>query len=260
MISLRLGKLKVMDYFKMGTTAITELSTDGTMAGNADTALPTEKAVKTYVGARETAAKSYADGLNTAMTAYVDSKQFEIDSSDITEYAAEVTATAETDELALADASTYLSDGDPVTFSTTDALPAGLVAGTVYYVRDVDTDSFKVSETSGGVAVNITDAGTGTHTVSHNVLIVDWTASTVCEVEISAQVNELVFVEPTVPCDIKLIVSQDDAGSKTVKYWPTNIRWAGGSAPTLTTTANKSDVIFMMFDGTNYLANIVKNY
>jgi hypothetical protein len=34
---------------------VTELSTDGTMAGNSDTAVPTEKAVKTYVDAQVTA-------------------------------------------------------------------------------------------------------------------------------------------------------------------------------------------------------------
>ena len=35
---------------------VTELSIDGSMAGNSDTAVPTEKAVKTYVDAQVTAA------------------------------------------------------------------------------------------------------------------------------------------------------------------------------------------------------------
>lgn len=45
---LRLRKLTTK-YLKMGTVTINEFSTDGTMAGNSDSALPTEKAVKTYV-------------------------------------------------------------------------------------------------------------------------------------------------------------------------------------------------------------------
>ena len=44
-------------------------------------------------------------------------------------------------------------------------LPAPLVAGTTYYVRDVATNTFKLSLTSGGAAIDITDAGTGTFVV-----------------------------------------------------------------------------------------------
>jgi hypothetical protein len=36
-------------------------------------------------------------------------------------------------------------------------------------------------------------------------------------------------------------ITQDGAGSRTVT-WFTTIKWAGGSAPTLTTTASKRDV------------------
>lgn len=39
-------------YLKIGSVQINELSTDGTMAGNSDLAIPTEKAVKTYVDAK----------------------------------------------------------------------------------------------------------------------------------------------------------------------------------------------------------------
>lgn len=39
----------VTSILKMGAVEVTEISTDGTMAGNSDAALPTEKAVKTYV-------------------------------------------------------------------------------------------------------------------------------------------------------------------------------------------------------------------
>lgn len=39
-------------------------------------------------------------------------------------------------------------------------VPGGLTEGTVYYVRDSATDTFKVAATSGGAAINITSAGT----------------------------------------------------------------------------------------------------
>ncbi len=61
-----------------------------------------------------------------------------------------------------------LSNGDMVVFTTSDTLPAGLSTGTVYWVRDVTTNTFKVASTSsvdgGGPVVDITDTGTGTHT------------------------------------------------------------------------------------------------
>jgi hypothetical protein len=46
------------------------------------------------------------------------------------------------------------------------ALPAPLATGTNYYVRDVTTNTFKVSATSGGSAVNLTTAGSGTRQVA----------------------------------------------------------------------------------------------
>lgn len=39
-------------YLKIGSVQINEFSTDGTMAGNSDLCVPTEKAVKTYVDAK----------------------------------------------------------------------------------------------------------------------------------------------------------------------------------------------------------------
>lgn len=57
--------------------------------------------------------------------------------------------------------------GDTVTFSTTGALPTGLTAGTVYYVisTGLTTDTFRVSTSSGGSAVNTSGTQSGTHTV-----------------------------------------------------------------------------------------------
>jgi len=45
-----------------------------------------------------------------------------------------------------------------------DDLPAPLVEGTLYYVIDKTTNTWKVSETSGGAEVNITDVGSGAMT------------------------------------------------------------------------------------------------
>lgn len=49
------------------------------------------------------------------------------------------------------------SDDDPVVFWA-GTPPEPLVTGTIYYVRDAETDKFKVAATVGGAAINITSA------------------------------------------------------------------------------------------------------
>jgi microcystin-dependent protein len=61
------------------------------------------------------------------------------------------------------------SVNDPIRFTTTGALPTGLVAGTTYYVisAGLATDSFRLSATPGGAAINFTGATSGVHTGIH---------------------------------------------------------------------------------------------
>jgi hypothetical protein len=47
---------------------------------------------------------------------------------------------------------------------------------------------------------------------------------------------------------LRLVVCQDGTGSRTVT-WDSNVLWSGGSAPTLTTTANKCDVASFLATG-----------
>lgn len=60
-------------------------------------------------------------------------------------------------------------DEDEIRFSSDGTLPAGLSAATTYYVVGRTADTFQVSETSGGAAVDITDGGTGTHTAARQI-------------------------------------------------------------------------------------------
>ena len=56
-------------------------------------------------------------------------------------------------------------DGATVRFTTTGTLPNPLATGTTYYVIDSSDTTFQVETTPGGGAINITDVGSGTHTV-----------------------------------------------------------------------------------------------
>jgi hypothetical protein len=55
-----------------------------------------------------------------------------------------------------------MSNGDLVKFHATTTLPAPIVANNSFYVINATTDEFQISESSGGSAVNITSAGSGT--------------------------------------------------------------------------------------------------
>lgn len=61
-----------------------------------------------------------------------------------------------------------LTAGMPVTFTTTASLPDGLVVGTVYYVRNVDTDDFQVAASVPGPVIDLSGAPSGTHTAFAN--------------------------------------------------------------------------------------------
>lgn len=50
----------------------------------------------------------------------------------------------------------------------------------------------------------------------------------------------------------KLLLTQDGTGSRTVS-WPSDVRWPGGTVPTLTTTASRTDIFSFVNDGTYWL-------
>lgn len=54
--------------------------------------------------------------------------------------------------------------GDTIVLTTTGALPTGFTSGTKYYVVSTTTNSFQLSATRGGTAINTTGSQSGTHT------------------------------------------------------------------------------------------------
>ena len=80
------------------------------------------------------------------------------------------------DEVILVGAVPKLQTGDLVTLTTTGALPGGLSTGTTYYVIRVSDSVIKLSTGQAtaylGEAINITSAGSGTHTITCRYLSV----------------------------------------------------------------------------------------
>lgn len=69
----------------------------------------------------------------------------------------------------------------------------------------------------------------------------------------------LTFTAPAGPTNLMLEVQQDNTGSRTVT-WPGAVEWPAGTAPTLTTTAYRTDLISFYYNGTYYFGNSSLNY
>lgn len=81
--------------------------------------------------------------------------------------------------------------GDPLRFTSTTTLPAGLSAGVTYYVREIlSGTTFTVSATEGGAVLDITSTGTGTHSWSNYTQSIS--ISTICAFGI-AEIANCVF-------------------------------------------------------------------
>lgn len=80
----------------------------------------------------------------------------------------------------------------------------------------------------------------------------------------ASNITDMHLIFPNVSGNFMLLLTQDGTGSRTVTNWKTwdetgaanesTVKWAGGSAPTLTTTANKTDILSFYWDNTNHKA------
>ena len=105
--------------------------------------------------------------------------------------------------------------------------------------------SFTSTATFQGVRETLTTANTGTaYTVAN-------TAASILNLTLTGNCV-LTFPTPAAGGQFTLLLKQDATGSRTVT-WPSTVRWAGGTAPTLTATAGQTDVVAFLSDGTYWL-------
>ena len=87
---------------------------------------------------------------------------------------------------------------------------------------------------------------------------IDWTAGNKQRSTLTGNVT-FTFTEPTGPCNLIFKLIQDATGSRTVT-WPADVNWPGGTAPTLTTTANATDIVSFYYDGTDFYGQVALNF
>jgi hypothetical protein len=120
--------------------------------------------------------------------------------------------------------------------------------------RDAYLASMKgnVRHSTGQATTHIYDAGnkTGASTLDLN-------NGAQQKMTLTGNVSSLTISNPVAGGQYVFYIKQDGTGGRTVS-WPATFKWGfGGSAPTLTTTASRTDIIGAIYDGTNYAAVVI---
>ena len=136
-----------------------------------------------------------------------------------------------------------LANADRVMVFSSTTLPAGISSSTVYFVVNKTTDTFQLSLTWGGSAINLTDNGTGTH--KWHVATQNEVSKTITAIDISdllkgdvvvpivlnnaAYVNRVEFVLETDTGNYYTLTSTADSigvnfidGMNMVRFWMAN--------------------------------------
>ena len=79
----------------------------------------------------------------------------------------------------------------------------------------------------------------------------DWAYSNIHSITLSSATTTLAFANPVAGQSLITRLGQDGTGSRAVVF-PSTIKWAGGTAPTLTSTASKTDVFGFLCTASGY--------
>jgi hypothetical protein len=87
-----------------------------------------------------------------------------------------------------------------------------------------------------------------------NPWVLTWTQTDVSGTQRALDIN--ISASPAAGTEYFVYLTQDGTGSRTVT-WPGTVKWPAATAPTLTTTAGKTDVFAFLYDGSNYFGRTV---
>jgi hypothetical protein len=113
------------------------------------------------------------------------------------------------------------TEGQTIVFTTTGALPAPLVAGTVYYVRNPVANSFNLASVVGGAIITTTTAGSGVHTADEFGTVVNFAQPFIDVSSITVSANSTIpltaiydFLDVPDPTFFKVLVLRSDTGTR----------------------------------------------
>ena len=143
---------------------------------------------------------------------------------------------------------------DTIVLSTSGALPTGLSANTIYFVRNPAADTFELSATSGGASINTSGSQSGTHkaristSATSGTINIDWTKSLrYIQPEPTGTIT-YTFTDPPGPCHLELKIESDGTSTAQTINLPTvtqyGTAWSGAN--------NKKAILSFSFDGVGY--------
>ena len=136
----------------------------------------------------------------------------------------------------------YVEPPNPyINVTATNTYAIGAYGGIKIYSGNLETAGIKETVYALSYAATLTPAAS---------------VASVQKVTLTNNVTINAFTSPKTGQSVTLILQQDSTGGRTLT---STMKFAGGSK-TLSTAANAIDVLYVFYDGTNYLASLVKGY
>lgn len=104
-------------------------------------------------------------------------------------------------------------------------------------------------------SVWLTQSTLPTNNTATGTVNIDWSTGAYQKVVLTGTVTFTMSGQRPGAVEYTLAVSQDATGSRTVT-WPATVKWPANTAPTLTTTANRTDIFRFKWDGSNFAGSI----
>jgi hypothetical protein len=126
-----------------------------------------------------------------------------------------------------------------------------------------DTTNVEITGTINFKEVAYFDSTTTTQ-VASNVVEVDWDKSNKCEITFASTDTGIDFTtNPPGKCNLLMMITQPASGATVAPTWAINagsIKWAGGSAPTLSTGVGDVDIVTFYYNGTEFYGMCAKDF
>ena len=137
----------------------------------------------------------------------------------------------------------------------------GNVSAVLQALQDPSDNTLPIKISSTGVFSN-PEVFAATAGGSGATQAIDLSKGNICTVSlVNSKANAITISNVTKGVYI-IILKQDGTGSCTISSWNggTAVVWAGGSAPTLTTTASYVDIVTLLYDGTTLRGTSTLNF
>jgi hypothetical protein len=109
-----------------------------------------------------------------------------------------------------------------------------------------------------GIPTVVSGSGGTYQLTDESTIAIDWSNGNTQYVALSDVGRTITFSNPVEGEVYRLLIIQT-GGSKTITTWPT-IKWAAGSAPTLTITDGKTDIVTLLYANSIYYADCNVNF